>query len=46
VVQVDLTEHLKLQSTLTAVPSATTTTPTGTRIENGDSIGLSYQFDY
>jgi translocation and assembly module TamB len=46
VAQVDLTEHLKLQATVTAVASATPTTPTATPQENGTSVGLSYTFEY
>lgn len=46
VVQVDLTEHLKLQTTVTAVPSAAPTVPTATPQENGNSIGLTYEFEY
>ncbi len=46
IVQVDLTEHLKLQSTVTAVASAAPTTGTAAKQDNGSSVGLSYQFEY
>jgi translocation and assembly module TamB len=46
IVQVDLTEHLKLQTTVTAVPSAAPTVPTATPQENGNSVGLTYEFEY
>ncbi|HEY1707464.1 MAG TPA: translocation/assembly module TamB domain-containing protein [Rhizomicrobium sp.] len=46
VVQVDLTEHLKLQSTVTAVASAAPTQPTATPQENGTAVGVIYEFEY
>jgi translocation and assembly module TamB len=45
-VQVDLTEHLKLQTTVTAVPSATPTTGSTPKTDQGTSLGLSYQLEY
>ena len=44
-VQVDLTKHLKAQVQVNTGPRATTTTSTPMR-DNGDSVGLSYQFEY
>jgi translocation and assembly module TamB len=44
-VQVDLTKHLKVQAQVTTGPrAAATTSPTPE--DNGDSLGLSYQFEY
>ncbi len=45
IVQVDLTEHLKLQSTVTAVASAQPSTG-AVKTDQGSSVGLSYQFEY
>jgi translocation and assembly module TamB len=44
-VQVDLTKHLKAQAQVNTGPRAATTPSTPLR-DNGDSIGLSYQFEY
>lgn len=44
-VQVDLTKHLKAQAQVHTGPRAVTTTSTQLQ-DNGDSIGLSYQFEY
>lgn len=44
-VQVDLTKHLKAQVQVNTGPRAATTPSTPLR-DNGDSIGLSYQFEY
>jgi translocation and assembly module TamB len=44
-VQIDLTKHLKAQAQVNTGPRATTTTSTPLR-DNGDSVGLSYQFEY
>jgi autotransporter translocation and assembly factor TamB len=44
-VQVDITKHLKAQAQVNTGPRAATTPSTSTR-DNGDSIGLSYQFEY
>lgn len=44
-VQVDLTKHLKAQAQVNTGPRAANTTSTPLQ-DNGDSIGLSYQFDY
>jgi translocation and assembly module TamB len=44
-VQVDLTKHLKAQAQVNTGPRAATTTSSQLQ-DNGDSIGLSYQFDY
>jgi translocation and assembly module TamB len=46
VVQYDVTEHLKLQSTVTAVASAAPTQPTATPQENGTAVGVIYEFEY
>jgi hypothetical protein len=46
VVQIDLTRHLKLETTVTAVASAPSTIPTATPQENGSSVGLTYEFEY
>lgn len=45
VVQVDITKHIKAQAQVNSGPRATTTTSTPLQ-DNGDSIGLSYQFEY
>jgi len=42
-VQVDLTKHLKAQAAVTTGPRAAASTPLQ---DNGDSIGLSYEFEY
>ncbi|GAA0560505.1 translocation/assembly module TamB domain-containing protein [Rhizomicrobium electricum] len=44
-VQVDLTRHLKVQAQVNTGPRAANTTSTPLR-DQGDSIGLSYQFEY
>ncbi|GAA0530380.1 translocation and assembly module TamB [Rhizomicrobium palustre] len=44
-VQVDITKHLKAQAQVNTGPRAATTTSTPMQ-DNGDSIGLSYQFEY
>jgi autotransporter translocation and assembly factor TamB len=44
-VQVDLTRHLKAQAQVNTGPRAANTTSTPLR-DQGDSIGLSYQFEY
>lgn len=44
-VQVDITKHLKAQATVTTGPRAPSSTSTPLQ-DNGDSIGLSYQFEY
>lgn len=44
-VQVDLTKHLKAQAQVNTGPRAATTSSSQLQ-DNGDSIGLSYQFDY
>jgi autotransporter translocation and assembly factor TamB len=44
-VQVTLTKHLKAQAQVTTGPRAAVTT-SQTLQDNGDSIGLSYQFEY
>ena len=44
-VQVDLTKHLKAQATVTTGPRAPASTSTPLQ-DNGDSIGLSYEFEY
>lgn len=44
-VQVDLTKHLKLQASVAAGTKANATTSTQTQ-DNGDTVGLSYQFEY
>jgi translocation and assembly module TamB len=44
-VQVDLTRHLKAQAQVNTGARAANTTSTPLR-DNGDSIGLSYEFEY
>lgn len=44
-VQVDLTRRLKLQASVAAGTKANATTSTQTQ-DNGDTVGLSYQFEY
>jgi translocation and assembly module TamB len=44
-VQVDITKHLKAQAQVNTGARAATT-PSSPVQDNGDSIGLSYQFDY
>jgi len=44
-VQVDITKHLKAQVQVNTGPRAAATTSTPLQ-DNGDSIGLSYQFEY
>jgi len=44
-VQVDLTKHLKAQAQVNTGPRAVATTSQSLQ-DNGDSIGLSYQFEY
>ena len=44
-VQVDLTKHLKAQAQVNTGARADNTTSTPLQ-DNGDSIGLSYQFEY
>jgi translocation and assembly module TamB len=44
-VQVDLTKHLKAQAAVNTGPRPAATTSTQLQ-DNGDSIGLSYQFEY
>jgi len=45
-VQVDITKHLKAQAQVITGPRAVTTTTSTPLTDNGDSIGLSYQFEY
>ncbi len=44
-VQIDITKHLKAQAQVNTGPRAATTTSTPLQ-DNGDSIGLSWQYDY
>jgi translocation and assembly module TamB len=44
-VQMDVTKHLKAQATVTTGSLATTSTSTPLQ-DNGDTIGLTYQFEY
>ncbi|MGB8600598.1 MAG: translocation/assembly module TamB domain-containing protein [Rhizomicrobium sp.] len=44
-VQVDLTKHLKLQASVAAGTKASATTSTQAQ-DHGDTVGLSYQFEY
>jgi len=45
-VQVDITKHLKAQAQVTSGPRPATTTTSTPLTDNGDSLGLSYQFEY
>ncbi len=45
IVQVDITKHLKAQAQVNTGPRAANTTSTPLQ-DNGDSIGLSYEFEY
>ncbi len=45
-VQVDITKHLKAQAQVITGPRPVTTTTSTPLTDNGDSIGLSYQFEY
>lgn len=45
-VQIDLTKNLKAQATVRAGTSATATQGATAAVDNGNSVGLSYQFDY
>ena len=46
VVEVDLARNLKAQATVSTGIAATTTPPGQAQTDTGDSVGLSYQFEY
>ena len=46
VVQIDITKHLKAQAAVSAGTGATATSTTIPPQDNGNSVGLSYQFEY
>ncbi|HEY5236834.1 MAG TPA: translocation/assembly module TamB domain-containing protein, partial [Rhizomicrobium sp.] len=46
VVEIDITKNLKAQAAVNTGATAVTTAPGATPADTGDSVGLSYQFEY